>query len=143
MKISCDSCQSKFTVGDDKVAGNILRIRCKKCGSTLVVNGAEGTTTTEPADPTKDGQATSTASIAPASSGEGKPADVGAEPKKAEGDADSKKDDSRESVVAARREGSEKAADLFAGVDKAGSEPESTEGEDVDMKLTGERSPSS
>ncbi|HRG97403.1 MAG TPA: zinc-ribbon domain-containing protein [Polyangiaceae bacterium] len=166
MKISCDSCQSKFTVGDDKVAGNILRIRCKKCGSTLVVNGAEGTTTTEPADPSKDAHPVS---IAPAPSSEGKAADDAkkvdaddakkvddaaeakkvddaAEAKKVDADDAKKKDDAaeaRESIVAARREGSEKAADLFAGVDKAGSEPESAEGEDVDMKLTGERSPSS
>jgi predicted Zn finger-like uncharacterized protein len=153
MKISCDSCQSKFTVGDDKVAGNILRIRCKKCGSTLVVNGADGTTTTEPADPSKDAHPVS---IAPAPSSEGKPAEADAAAKK-EGDDDAKKKDdddadtkkkddvaeAREASVAARREGSEKAADLFAGVDKAGSEPEGAEGEDVDMKLTGERSPSS
>lgn len=141
MKISCDSCQSKFTVGDDKVAGNILRIRCKKCGSTLVVNGAEGTTTTEPA--------ASSASLAPASgSEEPKPVakasdDAGDAKKEAPAPAPpSSTDLSASGAVAARREGSEKAADLFAGVDKAGSEP-SGEAEDVDMKLTGERGPSS
>jgi predicted Zn finger-like uncharacterized protein len=39
MKISCQSCQSKYTIADDKVAGKVVKIRCKKCGATIVVNG--------------------------------------------------------------------------------------------------------
>jgi predicted Zn finger-like uncharacterized protein len=42
MKISCQSCQSKYTIADDKVAGKVVKIRCKKCGATIVVNGSEG-----------------------------------------------------------------------------------------------------
>ena len=40
MKISCQSCQAKYTIADDKVLGKIVKIRCKKCGETIVVNGA-------------------------------------------------------------------------------------------------------
>jgi predicted Zn finger-like uncharacterized protein len=40
MKISCQSCQSKYTIADDKVAGKVVKIRCKKCGATIVVNGS-------------------------------------------------------------------------------------------------------
>jgi len=43
MKISCQSCQAKYTIADDKVLGKIVKIRCKKCGDTIVVNGGGGT----------------------------------------------------------------------------------------------------
>ena len=42
MKISCQSCQAKYTIADEKVVGKVVKIRCKKCGSTIVINGAEG-----------------------------------------------------------------------------------------------------
>jgi predicted Zn finger-like uncharacterized protein len=41
MKISCQSCQSKYNVADEKVQGKIVRIRCRKCGSTIVVDGTK------------------------------------------------------------------------------------------------------
>ncbi len=40
MKITCQSCQSKYNVADEKVQGKIVKIRCRKCGATIVVNGA-------------------------------------------------------------------------------------------------------
>jgi predicted Zn finger-like uncharacterized protein len=39
MKITCSSCQAKYTIADEKVAGKIVKIRCKKCSSTIIVNG--------------------------------------------------------------------------------------------------------
>jgi predicted Zn finger-like uncharacterized protein len=45
MKISCQSCHSKYNVADDKVQGKIVKIRCRKCGSTIVVNGSASSTT--------------------------------------------------------------------------------------------------
>jgi predicted Zn finger-like uncharacterized protein len=39
MKISCQTCHAKYTVADEKVVGKIAKIKCKKCGSTIVVNG--------------------------------------------------------------------------------------------------------
>jgi predicted Zn finger-like uncharacterized protein len=42
MKITCLSCQSKYNVGDKKVQGKIVRIRCRKCAATIVVNGSTG-----------------------------------------------------------------------------------------------------
>src|SRR5262252_3375866 len=41
MKISCQSCQAKYTIADEKVVGKVVKIRCKKCGATIVVNGNE------------------------------------------------------------------------------------------------------
>ena len=41
MKITCQSCQAKYTIADDKVLGKIVKIRCKKCAATIVVNGSD------------------------------------------------------------------------------------------------------
>ena len=41
MKITCQSCQAKYTIADEKVLGKIVKIRCKKCGATIVINGNE------------------------------------------------------------------------------------------------------
>ena len=35
MKITCQSCQSKYTVSDEKVQGKTVKIKCRKCGATL------------------------------------------------------------------------------------------------------------
>src|SRR5262249_37424415 len=40
MKITCQSCQSKYNVSDEKVQGRTVKIKCRKCGATIVVNGA-------------------------------------------------------------------------------------------------------
>ncbi len=39
MKIVCDSCGAKYSIADEKVAGKIFKIRCKKCSSVLEVRG--------------------------------------------------------------------------------------------------------
>lgn len=39
MKITCQSCQAKYTIADDKVVGKTVKIKCKKCGSAIVVQG--------------------------------------------------------------------------------------------------------
>ena len=57
MKIVCDSCGAKYSIADEKVAGKIFKIRCKKCSSVLEVRGdqagahpfADANTTQEPA----------------------------------------------------------------------------------------------
>jgi predicted Zn finger-like uncharacterized protein len=41
MKITCQSCQSRYNVADEKVQGKIVKIRCRKCGGTIIVNGTE------------------------------------------------------------------------------------------------------
>jgi predicted Zn finger-like uncharacterized protein len=41
MKITCQACQAKYTIADQKVLGKVVKIRCKKCGSTIVVNGSD------------------------------------------------------------------------------------------------------
>ncbi len=46
MKISCQSCPAKYTIADEKVLGKIVKIRCKKCGATIVINGNDPEATT-------------------------------------------------------------------------------------------------
>jgi predicted Zn finger-like uncharacterized protein len=41
MKIACQSCQAKYTIADEKVLGRVVKIRCKKCSATIVINGNE------------------------------------------------------------------------------------------------------
>jgi predicted Zn finger-like uncharacterized protein len=52
MKIQCQSCQAKYTIADEKVLGKVVKIRCKKCSSTIVINGNE----TRPAEDNADTQ---------------------------------------------------------------------------------------
>jgi len=37
MKFSCERCQTRYSIGDDKVKGKVLKIRCKTCGNIIVV----------------------------------------------------------------------------------------------------------
>lgn len=37
MKITCHSCSAKYTVSDDKVQGKTVKIKCRKCGATILV----------------------------------------------------------------------------------------------------------
>ena len=39
MKLVCDACAAKYSISDDKVAGKIFKIRCKKCSHVIVVRG--------------------------------------------------------------------------------------------------------
>src|SRR6188508_2458866 len=40
MKVSCQACGAKYTIADDKVRGRKVKIRCKSCGTPIVVDGA-------------------------------------------------------------------------------------------------------
>ena len=50
MKITCQSCQSKYTVSDEKVQGKTVKIKCRKCGATILVNSGGVTTEARPSD---------------------------------------------------------------------------------------------
>ena len=54
MKITCQSCQAKYTIADEKVLGKIVKIRCKKCSSTIVVNGSDASGAASYGDPNAD-----------------------------------------------------------------------------------------
>jgi predicted Zn finger-like uncharacterized protein len=44
MKVTCQSCQAKYTIADEKVRGKVAKIRCKKCGTTIIVDGNDPAT---------------------------------------------------------------------------------------------------
>lgn len=39
MKISCPSCEAKYSIGDEKVQNRLAKIRCRKCGADIVIDG--------------------------------------------------------------------------------------------------------
>ncbi len=39
MRIVCDNCGAKYSIADEKVAGKVLRIRCKACSNVINVDG--------------------------------------------------------------------------------------------------------
>ncbi len=49
MKFSCERCQTRYSIGDEKVRGKVLKIRCKTCGNIVVVR--EQTATSQAAVP--------------------------------------------------------------------------------------------
>jgi len=60
MKVSCQSCGAKYTIADDKVRGRKVKIRCKSCGSPIVVDGQSE------APPPAEGQADAAVNAPPA-----------------------------------------------------------------------------
>ncbi len=39
VKISCPSCSAKYSIADEKVQDRLAKIRCRKCGTTIVIDG--------------------------------------------------------------------------------------------------------
>jgi predicted Zn finger-like uncharacterized protein len=39
VKISCPSCSAKYSIADEKVISRLAKIRCRKCGATIVIDG--------------------------------------------------------------------------------------------------------
>jgi predicted Zn finger-like uncharacterized protein len=52
MKITCQVCQAKYSIADERVAGKTVKIKCKKCGTAIVVHGSgnESAAVTAPAE---------------------------------------------------------------------------------------------
>lgn len=48
MKFLCDRCKTRYSIGDDRVRGKILKIRCKNCANVITVR--EGMTDSDAAD---------------------------------------------------------------------------------------------
>jgi predicted Zn finger-like uncharacterized protein len=39
VKISCPTCAAKYSVADEKIQARLAKIRCRKCSSTIVIDG--------------------------------------------------------------------------------------------------------
>jgi predicted Zn finger-like uncharacterized protein len=42
MKVVCEGCQAKYRLPDDRISGRKLKIRCRRCGGTMVIEGEHG-----------------------------------------------------------------------------------------------------
>src|SRR5450432_1042990 len=42
MKFLCPSCKAKYQIGDEKVAGRSVRMKCRKCGYVIQVSSIAG-----------------------------------------------------------------------------------------------------
>jgi len=49
VKFLCDRCKTRYSIGDDRVRGKILKIRCKNCANVITVR--EGMTDVDASDP--------------------------------------------------------------------------------------------
>ncbi len=55
MKITCESCGSKYTIADTKVDGRKVKVRCKNCKAMIIVDGSgEGAADVADVAPKKD-----------------------------------------------------------------------------------------
>jgi len=65
VKISCPACAAKYSITDDKVQDRLAKIRCRKCGATIVIDGkaqpphvytssGEGTEAAEASEPSNN-----------------------------------------------------------------------------------------
>lgn len=41
MKFYCDQCHTKYQIADEKVAGKTVRMKCRKCGSAILIKGQD------------------------------------------------------------------------------------------------------
>ena len=51
MKFLCDRCKTRYSIGDDRVRGKILKIRCKNCANVITVR--EGMTVEDAGEPNR------------------------------------------------------------------------------------------
>src|SRR5215470_14775469 len=40
MKFLCDNCKAKYQIGDEKVAGRTVRMKCRRCGHLITVSAS-------------------------------------------------------------------------------------------------------
>src|ERR1700759_1902968 len=73
VKFLCDRCKTRYSIGDARVRGKILKIRCKNCANVITVR--EGMMAdpdgSQPSAPEYPARAKKTTTIAPAAMGEG------------------------------------------------------------------------
>lgn len=50
MKVSCPSCAAKYSIADEKVRNRLAKIRCRKCETTIVIDGKTDPPTIHAAD---------------------------------------------------------------------------------------------
>ncbi|WP_044985704.1 GYF domain-containing protein [Sorangium cellulosum] len=78
MKFICDNCKAKYQIGDEKVAGKMVRMQCRRCGHLIQVSASVTESSVARALPVEPPRATADdAQLAPPSD-EAPPAGLGA-----------------------------------------------------------------
>jgi len=77
VKFLCDRCKTRYSIGDERVRGKILKIRCKNCNNVITVREGMAEVGAEPARKGQPTQAVENVAIASAG-GNGAPNALGA-----------------------------------------------------------------
>lgn len=65
MKVSCPSCEAKYNIADEKIKGKKVKVRCKSCGTQILVDGnSSQVSSVAPPDDPNDGGTTQSSSPA-------------------------------------------------------------------------------
>lgn len=82
MRFSCEKCQARYEIADEKAAGKILRIRCKRCQHSILLDnsgraaGPRGTAPVKPGPPLPSAPPSQTRPPHPPVTPQEKPADA-------------------------------------------------------------------
>src|SRR3954470_5700600 len=44
MKFQCDRCKTRYSIGEEKIRGKVLKIRCKNCSAVITVREGQSST---------------------------------------------------------------------------------------------------
>ncbi|MCW5808555.1 MAG: zinc-ribbon domain-containing protein, partial [Deltaproteobacteria bacterium] len=66
MKFLCDRCKTRYSIGDDRVRGKILKIRCKNCANVITVREGMPDPEAAPAPAAGEPRAAKRTTLAPA-----------------------------------------------------------------------------
>ena len=51
MKFQCDRCKTRYSIGEEKIRGKVLKIRCKNCSAVITVREGQSSTGAEGKEP--------------------------------------------------------------------------------------------
>ncbi|MDB4988214.1 MAG: Fe-S oxidoreductase [Myxococcaceae bacterium] len=71
MKFLCGNCKAKYQIADEKVSGRTLRMKCRRCGHDILIDGHNMPQSTPPAVSTPARRTASTVSVMPGSTARG------------------------------------------------------------------------
>ncbi|MDB4974470.1 MAG: Fe-S oxidoreductase [Myxococcaceae bacterium] len=65
MKFLCGNCKAKYQIADEKVSGRTLRMKCRRCGHDILIDGHNMPQSTPPAAAAPQRRTSSTVSVMP------------------------------------------------------------------------------
>jgi predicted Zn finger-like uncharacterized protein len=71
MKFLCGNCKAKYQIADEKVSGKTLRMKCRRCGHDILIDGHSMPASNPPAAPPPRRAGTASVVPAPARAGSG------------------------------------------------------------------------